>query len=102
MWRGHLQAREGGIEWYVGSRILVGARWPRNCYVEEGELLAKGIWEQRGGERKRGEGENKGEEWVRVVFVEEQRGGTWTKIGPVMEMRGPGGQWVSGPGPLNS
>lgn len=48
------------------------------------------------------EGENKGEEWVRVVFVEEQRGGTWTKIGPVMEMRGPGGQWVSGPGPLNS
>lgn len=63
----------------------------------EGDMGTK-----RGRERERGEGENKGEEWVRVVFVEEQRGGTWTKIGPVMEMRGPGGQWVSGPGPLNS
>lgn len=68
-----------------------------------GGIAVKGIRnKERGEERERGKGENKGEEWVRVVFVEEQREGTWTKIGPVMEMRGPGGQWVSGPGPLNS
>lgn len=83
------------LESWLERDGLATATWRR------GNCLRRGYGNKEG-ERERGEGENKGEEWVRVVFVEEQRGGTWTKIGPVMEMRGPGGQWVSGPGPLNS
>lgn len=91
------------VESSESVRILVGVRWPRNCYGGR-RIIVKGIRNKEGEREKerKGKGEKKGEEWVRVVFVEEQREGTWTKIGPVMEMRGPGGQWVSGPGPLNS
>lgn len=47
----------------------------------------EGDKEQRGRERER-KGREQGRGMVvRVVFVEEQREGTWTKIGPVMEMR---------------
>lgn len=62
----------------MASQLLRGGR--------ERERI-EGDKEQRGRERER-KGREQGRGMVvRVVFVEEQREGTWTKIGPVMEMR---------------
>lgn len=95
--------REKVESWSV--RILVRARWPRNCY-EEGErerIAVKGI-RNKEGEREREERERTRERngGTRGVCrgterrnVDEDR----TRYG---DERGPGGQWVSGPGPLNS
>lgn len=85
-WRGHLRAREGGIvvrsnlgSSEMASQLLRGGGEREDC--------CEGDKEQRGRERER-KGREQGRGMVvRVVFVEEQREGTWTKIGPVMEMR---------------
>lgn len=93
------------VESSESVRVLVGVRWPRNCYGGR-RIIVKGI-RNKEGEREREErkGRKEGRRMgTRGVCrgterrnVDERR-----KIGPVMEMRGPGGQWVSGPGPLNS
>lgn len=63
----------------MASQLLRGGGEREDC--------CEGDKEQRGRERER-KGREQGRGMVvRVVFVEEQREGTWTKIGPVMEMR---------------
>lgn len=60
----------------MASQLLRGGR----------ERGLKGIRNKEGERERKGREQGRGMV-VRVVFVEEQREGTWTKIGPVMEMR---------------
>ena len=68
-------------------RSNLGSSEMASQLLREGrERGLKGIRNKEGERERTGREQGRGMV-VRVVFVEEQREGTWTKIGPVMEMR---------------